>query len=391
MLTVEVDQIPRSHGVPLRGATERGCISLVFFLIGLVFSSWVPYIPAIKTRFQMSDSHLGASLLLIGLGAMLAMVAAPTIMRYLRNRSTIIAALAGLAATFTLVLSAPSLAVFYPALFAFGVVNGLCNVAINAQGSDFERAHQRPVMSSFHAFFSIGGFCGAAMTYLVLRLSLGEVAHAGVIIVAAGAAMVACRKWLPEDLMPFDAQGTGEFHLSLGLCAIALVALIALAVEGSITDWLTVYLQRAHTGALESAALGFVVFSGAMTVARLLGDRMKIRYTSIRVFQLGLLMAIGGFLGVLLTQTIGLTYVCIFITGLGLGNIVPIVFSQAGSIRGIDPAKAITAVSIAGYLGYLGSPPLIGYLSDLGDLRLALLVLIPFMLGILAIGTRYVR
>ena len=76
---------------------------------------------------------------------------------------------------------------------------------------------------------------------------------------------------------------------------------------------------------------------------------------------------------------------------LGLGNVVPIVFSQAGSVRGIDPAKAITAVSVAGYLGYLASPPLIGYLSDLADLRLALLILAPLMLGILLIGTRHVK
>ena len=237
--------------------------------------------------------------------AMMAMMAAPSVMRSLGNRRTIIFTVAALAATFSLVLNAPSLTLLYPALFAFGLINGLYNVAINAQGSDFERARQRPVMSSFHAFFSIGGFTGAAVTYLVLRLSLGEVVHAGLVIVAAVGAMAACWKWLPEDLVPFDSKGAARFRLTPSLCAIAAVALIALAVEGSITDWLTVYLQRAFTHSLDSAALGFVVFSGAMTLARLLGDRMKVRYTSVRVFQFGLLLALAGFLGVLNAEQIG--------------------------------------------------------------------------------------
>ena len=42
-----------------------------------------------------------------------------------------------------------------------GLGNGAMDVAMNAIGVQVEGARKRPVMSSFHALWSLGGFVGA--------------------------------------------------------------------------------------------------------------------------------------------------------------------------------------------------------------------------------------
>ena len=55
--------------------------------------------------------------------------------------------------------------------------------------------------------------------------------------------------------------------------------------------------------------------------------------------------------------------------GLGVSSIVPMVYSIAGNNKKVPAGKAITMVSSIGYFGFLMGPPLIGYISELFNLR----------------------
>ena len=60
------------------------------------------------------------------------------------------------------------------------------------------------------------------------------------------------------------------------------------------------------------------------------------------------------------------------LVGLGLSNVVPIVFSLAGNYPGVQPGVGIAAATTIGYSGFVVGPPLIGFIADASDLRIAL-------------------
>jgi hypothetical protein len=69
--------------------------------------------------------------------------------------------------------------------------------------------------------------------------------------------------------------------------------------------------------------------------------------------------------------------------GLGLANMIPILFSAAGRAEGVTAGLGIAAVATAGYAGLLAGPPLIGIAAELIGLRLALFTI---LLGVLAVA-----
>jgi hypothetical protein len=56
---------------------------------------------------------------------------------------------------------APGVLSSVTALAVLGTLNAVLDVAMNAQGVMVEDAYERPIMSSFHALFSLGGLAGA--------------------------------------------------------------------------------------------------------------------------------------------------------------------------------------------------------------------------------------
>jgi len=60
---------------------------------------------------------------------------------------------------------------------------------------------------------------------------------------------------------------------------------------------------------------------------------------------------------------IGLAFV-----GVGLANVVPILFMAASRVPGVAPANGIAAVSSIGYLGMVAGPPLVGGIAQLSSL-----------------------
>jgi MFS family permease len=80
-----------------------------------------------------------------------------------------------------------------------------------------------------------------------------------------------------------------------------------------------------------------------------------------------------------------------FLVGAGLSNVVPVIYSTAGNIKGIEPAAGIAIASTIGYSGFFVTPPVIGYLADSLGLRIGLcftLVLFLVMLSVIIFITR---
>jgi len=186
------------------------------------------------------------------------------------------------------------------------------------------------------------------------------------------------------------ARGAGGLLLpSAAVWKLAGLAFIALLVEGAVADWSAVYLRTALTARAGAAALGYSSFALTMAACRLVGDRSVRRLGSRAVVTFGGLSAAAGFALVLGLPSVLTACLGFALVGLGLANIVPVVFSAAGRSTRV-PAVGISMAATVGYVGLLVGPPLIGFGASLVGLRLALGLLFLATAGVGLFGAKAV-
>ncbi len=374
---------------PLSLTRARWSVSTIFFINGAVLASWVPHIPAVKTQHALNDAQLGLVLLSMAVGSVLTLPAAGWLVgRFGSRRMTTLAIF-----TFCLVLPLP---VISPTVFLlclslgfFGACNSTLDVAMNAQAVAVERSYQRAIMSSFHGLFSLGGLIGAALTGLAMSLGMSAAPH--VVTTAVAAEMMAAFavfRLLPsepqrEESGPTFVKPTGAL-LSLG--ALAFLGLLA---EGSMADWSAVYLRHVLNTSAAVASTGFAAFSLMMAAGRFGGDALVNRFGPSLLLRGASLVAAGGLgLGVLIGEPL-IAVVGFGLVGLGLANIIPVLFSTAGQVRGVPPGMALAAVASTGYFGFLAGPPLIGLVAKTTNLSMGL-GLVSVCCALIAVSARTV-
>lgn len=149
-------------------------------------------------------------------------------------------------------------------------------------------------------------------------------------------------------------------------------------------DWSAVYLRFVVGTDAAMAAAGFAAFSMFMAAGRLLGDRLTRVLGPIWMLRLGSLVAALGFaLALALAEPLP-SIAGFALVGLGLANVVPVLFRASAQVPGVAPGTGIAAVATLGYCGFLGGPPLIGLTAEVITLKGAL-ALIALALGLIAL------
>jgi len=351
---------------------SRWAVSVIFFINGVILASWVPHIPAVKQYLRIGDGELGLVLLAMAAGAVCALTAAGWFVRRFGSRAMTTTAAIGLCLMLPLPVLSPSVPFVALSLLLLGACNGTLDVAMNAQAVMVERRYARPIMSSFHGLFSVGGLVGAACAGLVMWLGALPVQHVvATTIVALMLVGVALPSLLSESAgerstRPAFARPTGRLR-QLGLLAFA-----ALLTEGAMADWSAVYLRDSLASSAVLAAGGFAACSMMMAVGRFAGDRVVGAFGAATVLRASAIFAAAGLGLALLIGTPIAAIIGCGMVGLGIANAIPILFSRAGNVPGIDPAMGLAAVATTGYVGFLTGPPFIGLVAELATLRLAL-------------------
>ncbi|GAA3335165.1 MFS transporter [Amorphoplanes nipponensis] len=362
---------------------SRIATALLFLLYGTLIGTWTARIPAVKQHLGLTDGRLSIALVGLALGAVTGMqVSGRLVDRYGSRRIMIPAALAD-GCFLAPVALAPSLTTLTAALFAFGVVHGVLNIAMNARGVEVERAAERPIMSSFHAVYSIGGFLGAVLGGVAAAAGAGPLGTFAVVAGLGATLAWWARRWsgdLTDAGGPPPAATTGPARLS-GVLLLGALALCALVGEGAAADWSTVYLRDSLDSTESFAAAAFAAFFIAMTAGRLTGDRLAARLGAVRLVRgCGLLAAAGLGTALLVSHPVAgvLGFGCL---GAGLSCVAPQVFSAAGHRNPHRPARAIARVASIGWLGFFAGPVLIGGAAEAFGLPAALAI--PVLLALL--------
>ena len=358
-------------------AASRAAVSAIFFVGGAGLTVWATYIPLLKARAGLDDAEVGLVLLCVSLGCLCGMPAAGFIRPRLGPlRSGALAGIAFAAAAF-----GPALGVTMPLLAASGVFIGLCfgflDVCMNSHVSALERELGRPIMSSAHAFFSLGNVVGALSGGALIGLGLSIPAGLGL------ASLVLCLLafaaipwlWLPEAHVREATDGTIFQLPNLTMLGIGILTVLSFVIELALIDWGALYLVQTTATTPALAAYGVASFSLAMTTGRLFGDRIVRGLGAVTTIQISAVIACVGVALVVFAPTMLAALPGFAIAGLGIANLVPILFSLSGRMPGIPPNAGIAMTVTIAYGGGLFGPPLIGFVSHALDMRAAFVML----------------
>lgn len=377
-----------------------------FILCGTVMGTWVVNIPAVEERVGISHATLGGLLVLLGLGAFIGMQVAGRLTDALGARTVVPAT--GVLCSAALVL--PGLSrepwTLAGALLAFGFCNGCLDVSMNAHAVHVEKAYGRPVMSAFHATFSVGGvlaaLVGAATASAGLSPAAGMAAMGALGIVIA---LASARALLPAAPTAADTGSAGEAEqapaaerrsagsgtgTSRRIWILAALALMVMLCEGAANDWSALHLKDILGAPASTAAFAYGTFAATMTIGRLLADRLVARFGSMPILRYGAAAAAVGITIVAVSPWIWAAFAGWGLFGLGLSGCVPQLFSAAGHA---DPAAAganVSRVAGLGYVGMLAGPAVIGWLTHLVALNHAF-VLLTLLCAITAVAAGILR
>ncbi|NUT32415.1 MAG: MFS transporter [Hamadaea sp.] len=350
----------------------RLATSAMFLLFGIALGAWTARIPAVKRDLDLTDGLLSVALLSFALGAIIGMQLAGRLVDRLGSARILLPAAAVEGVGLVLPGFAPGLLALAAGLLLFGIVHGALNIAMNANAVEVQRAWGRPIITSFHAVYSVGGFLGAAIGGL---FAAGDVsARATFLWVAAGITVVALaagRGVLRSAPVPVAPTVEGR---PSGVVLLGVLAFCCLVGEGAAADWSTVYLRDDLGSSAGFAAAAYAAFAVAMTAGRLVGDRLAARFGHIQLVRASAALAAAGLAAALavghpIAGVLG--FGCL---GAGLACIAPQVFSAAGDRDPARAGQAIARVAAMGYAGFLVGPVVIGAAAEITGLRWALIV-----------------
>jgi MFS family permease len=154
--------------------------TLAFLLIGILWGSWAPHIALVKERLDLTAGALALALLASACGTLLAMPLSGGLVAHFGSGPVIRVLAVPVALTLLLPTLAPDLTLLILGAGLLGAVSGAVDLAMNAQGITIERRQRRPILSTLHACYSLGGMLGAGAAAVLLPL-IGDRAHIAVV------------------------------------------------------------------------------------------------------------------------------------------------------------------------------------------------------------------
>ncbi len=370
---------------------NRLSVSTFFFVNGFLYANWTARLPELQAFFGVNHTGLGTLLLVSALGALIAMPFAGWLTtQYGTQKITTYSALL-LCSMVPFVPLYANLILIGGLFFILGLASGAMDVAMNGQAVFVERKWGKPIMSSFHAIFSIGMALGALAGAWFANISLSLTTH---FFIIAGLGIVACimaANYLvndtpsPQAISSENSPKEKTFQLpTKAILPLGIIAFCGMTGEGSMADWSAIFMNKVIGESASFSALAFGSFGVSMTIGRIFGDYFTEKLGKRKLMIYDSLLAIVGLAIALGFDNPWTTLMGFFLVGLGLSTIVPIVYSTAGNTKGVSPSVGIAMATSIGYAGFFVGPPTIGFLADMYGLRIGLcftLVLFVVMLG----------
>lgn len=367
---------------------NRIAVKVAFFLNGFIYSNWGARLPRIQELYNADDGRIAVVLFAMSLGAVAAMPFTGWVI--IRHGSRVITLVALIlycifVPLIPLMPAFPALLILY---LTMGISTGMLDVAMNAQAVMIENEYKRPIMTSFHALFSIGMALGPWCAVLFEKLQFDLSAHFTIIIAVSLVAVFWVSRNLVHDRPDPTLKEEGPLFRfpNKALLSVGIIAFCCMMGEGAMAEWTVNYMENVALASKLIAPIALSAFATAMTLGRIFGDGIRAAWGDTKLIMAGGTMAS---VGLLLTVMVPLPWTVIFgtfLVGLGLSTIVPIAYSIAGNEKGLPSGVGLAMVTTVGYSGFLFGAPIIGFIADVSSLRVGLSVVIVLFLIMTYLG-----
>ena len=380
---------PTRPAIPLASGTAATAVIVMFAVNGMLLGGYGGSLPSLRERLDLDATQIAIMLFCGGVAGIVSMQIGGRLADSIGARRVIFAGLPVLIAASLVLAFAPSYPVAILAAALFGLGNGAMDVAMNALGVQVEAARRKPIMSRFHAFFSVGNFIGAG-TVLLMALALG-ITGAGIVAplmvtlaLAAAIVFVVLIKISPEAaVVPHSADGVKTKIPTMAWVLGAMALAFGLS-EGTAVDWSSLHVTDVAGVDPTVGALGLIAVSGFMVVIRLLGDGLVARFGRRNVVRFGGICAALGYATVTLVGTLPLLVAGWALVGFGVGMIAPQVYAVAGHLGG---GRVLAVVVTFGYAAFLAGPAVVGFLVSHLGIQHAMAIPAVLCVGIVFLAT----
>jgi len=349
---------------------------LAFFAAGFAMGCCAPFFPFIKENVSADKSEFGLLLLCLGIGAIIAMPITGIVSARRGSKPMILLGGFFMALLIPILVVVETQSILAIIIFLLGASLGTLDVAMNVHAVEVEKIEKRSLMSNFHAQFSIGGLIGAGLMTVFLFFGFSILISS---FISASITFTAMTLTVNRLLNVSTVEKT-KFMLPKGVVILlAIFAAIIFLIEGAVVDWGALLIIDRELTTPKSAGIGYILFSVAMVIARLLGDEIVKAIGELKVLIFGVIITILGILIIVLSNITIIALSGFMFIGLGVANLVPIFFSAAGRQSVMPPAIAIASVTTTGYAGILLGPVIIGYVAEVTSLSIGFSILIPLI------------
>jgi MFS family permease len=366
-----------------------------FFFLGVLIGGWSTRIPEVKTELGLNDATLGRVLMGSTLGIIISSQIIGWLMRELGAKKVFYLGSLIFPVGYLCIAFAPNAYFLFIGAVFFVIGYAFIDNPITMITQELEKVADRKFLSGFHAFWCMGTLVAAFFgSFLIGRVPY-PIHLSGLAVISFSVLAISGRTLEAKEAggekkekidFPWFGKNTGI------IWAIGFAMLCANSAEFGATDWSALFLRDVLgiTGQFYVGA--FMAFEIGMITSRLLGDKYIHTYGPEKVIK------ICGFIGSVMwlaTMVLGvemshgnkvLAYFVVLlgylVAGLGVGPMYPSLITIVGRLSGVETSVAFARCLLIALLGFAVVPGLIGHISDLSSLNIAMLLPI----SLLAVG-----
>ena len=337
----------------------------LFFSISFFVGLWTIRIPDIKDRISTDYSGMSYLFVIFSVGSIITMIVAPKIIENFSSK--IIVLISGSIISF-LWLFVPFVSNFIQMAFLsflFGCAYGIFEVVLNLQAANLEKKYNKPMMSGFHAFWSIGLLSGSFLTSIFLEFEISFLINSIAYIFILFPIIFLSSLTLKNNDAEKQSFAGIFFKWPAVLLVLVLLSITAVFLEGGTDSWGALYMRDYLQAEGFNVGLAAIAFNGAMVVGRLTGDQLKAIFGLQQFLFLSVVCSLLGVIIILFSEIVLFSIVGFIIAGLGVSSVIPICYTLASSIKNINPTVGITVITIAVYGDFMIAPPILGYTANI--------------------------
>lgn len=359
------------------GKKEQYAARMAFFIPGFAISTWAPMIPMIKERLDI----LGLLLLCIGISAFIVIPIGGLLGKKFGCKKVMVTTGSLFAIVLVALSCLPNVWSYAICLIVVGAIMGCIEVCMNINAVVVEKLSQKRMMSSMHGFWSVGCFCSAGLFSILAKMGLDVFFIAIIHCLIILAIVIFFGRYFLDYK---SANSESAIAIPKGIVVLfGILACVSFLGEGAIMDWGGVFLAEVKDVELSLAGVGYAVFSVAMLIMRLIGDKVVQFLGEEKAVVLGSSLAGLGFLWIIIIDTFYLMLVGFVLLGLGAANIVPVLYSLLQYQKDMPINAAVTAVTCMGYTGVILGPAILGFIAQgIGIISVFYLLMILFIIQV---------